>query len=102
MRKALLTVTLIAFSVLTGMALWNHGFWGIIEPHFKSTAAAQVFVDLVIALSLFLCWMWRDARTTGRNPWPWLALILATGSIGALLYLICAPANKRNSPSMMS
>ena len=102
MKKILLTITLIAFSALTAIALWTHGFWGIIEPQFKSTAAAQVFVDLVIALSLLLFWMWRDARATGRNPWPWLALTLATGSIGALLYLICMRENKRNSSSMMS
>ena len=102
MKRKLLTITLTAFSILTAIALWQHGFWGIIEPHFKSTAAAQVFADLVIALSLFLFWMWRDARATGRNPWLWLALTLATGSIGALLYLICTPANQRNSSSMMS
>ena len=102
MKRILLTITLIAFSALTATALWHHGYWGIFEPQLKTTAGAQVLADLVIALSLFLCWMWRDARTTRRNPWPWLAFILATGSIGALLYLICAPANRRNPPSIMS
>ncbi len=96
MKRILLSITLIVFSILTAIALWQHGYWGIFAPHFKSTAAAQVFADLVIALSLFLCWMWRDARSTGRNPWPWLALTLATGSIGALLYLLCVPAHKHD------
>ena len=96
MKRTLLTITLIAFSILTATALWHHGYWGIIEPNFKSFGAAQVFADLVIALSLLLIWMWRDARTTGRNPWLWLALTLANGSIGALIYLLCAPANNRS------
>ena len=96
MKRTLLTITLIAFLILTAIALWHHGYWGIIEPSFKSFGAAQVFADLVIALSLLLIWMWRDARTTGRNPWLWLALTLANGSIGALIYLLCAPANNRS------
>jgi MFS superfamily sulfate permease-like transporter len=88
MPRLALLITLTAFSALTALALLQHGYWGIVAPHFRSLGGAQVFVDLVIALSLFLVWMWRDARASGRNPWPWLALTLATGSIGALLYLL--------------
>ena len=43
---------------------------------------------LVIALGLFLVWMWRDAKAAGRNPWPWLVLTLVAGSIGPLIYLL--------------
>ncbi|MCG8337674.1 MAG: DUF2834 domain-containing protein [Proteobacteria bacterium] len=88
MKRALLVVTLIAFSALTAVALWHHGVWGIIEPLFRTFGAAQVFADLVIALGLFLVWMWRDATSNGRNPWPWLLLTLASGSFGPLIYLI--------------
>jgi Terpene cyclase DEP1 len=88
MQRTVLTLTLIAFGALSAIALWQHGWWGIIEPHFQTFGAAQVFADLVIALSLFLVWMWRDARANGRNPWPWLLLTLVSGSIGALLYLL--------------
>jgi len=88
MQRIILIVTLIAFSALTAMALWRHGYWGIIEPHLQSFGGAQVFADLVIALALFMVWMWRDARATGRNPWPWIALTLTTGSIGPLIYLL--------------
>lgn len=88
MQRTILIITLSAFLTFTALALWYHGYWGILEPHFQSFGAAQVFVDLVIALSLFLVWMWRDARAAGRNPWPWVVLTLTTGSIGPMIYLL--------------
>jgi hypothetical protein len=86
--KTLLLAVLAAFSVLTALAVWTHGLWGIFEPLLTTLAGAQVLVDLVIALGLFLVWMWRDARRLNRNPWPWLLLTLAAGSFGPLLYLL--------------
>lgn len=86
--KITLLCILAAFAVLTGLALWHHGYWGILEPHFRSFGAAQVLADLVIALGLFLVWMWRDAKQSGRNPWPWLLVTLVAGSFGPLLYLL--------------
>lgn len=86
--KITLLCILAAFTVLTGLALWHHGYWGILEPHFRSFGAAQVLADLVIALGLFLVWMWRDAKQSGRNPWPWLLVTLVAGSFGPLLYLL--------------
>ncbi|MBM3761807.1 MAG: DUF2834 domain-containing protein [Acidobacteria bacterium] len=88
MPKSILILILIPFSVLTGLALRDHGVWGIIEPHFKSYGAGQVFADLCIALTLMLVQIWRDAKQTGRNFWLWLAVTLATGSFGPLLYLL--------------
>ena len=95
MQKVILSFVLAAFTVLTALALWFHGYWGIVAPHFQSLGAAQVLVDLVIALGLFLAWMWRDAQASGRNPWPWLVLTLAAGSFGPLLYLL----TRRATPS---
>ncbi|MBI9086137.1 MAG: hypothetical protein JEZ11_21235 [Desulfobacterales bacterium] len=93
-QRILLLITLIAFLALTGIALWHHGYWGIVEPHFQSFGAAQVLADLVIALSLFLVWLWRDARTSGRNPWPWILVTFATGSIGPMIYLLIYKTGK--------
>jgi len=94
MQRIFLLITLIAFSALTAVALWQHGYWGIIEPHFKSFGAAQVLADLTIALSLFMVWMWRDAKATGRNPWPWIVLTLVAGSISPLIYLLSRKTTK--------
>ncbi len=83
----LITVT-VAFGVLSAIAVADVGYFGIIEPHFKSWGAAQVFWDLVIVLVLAVIWMVNDARGRGLNPWPYVVLTFAAGSFGPLLYLI--------------
>lgn len=88
MTRTLIVLVLVAFGGLTAVALQQHGLWGIIAPHFRSTGPGQVFADLVIALTLVMVWMVRDARRLGRNPWPWVAGTLLTGSFGPLLYLL--------------
>lgn len=89
MQRALLIIVLIAFSALTAVAVIEHGGpIGIFEHAFANSAGMQLFFDLVIALTLFLVWMWNDARATGRNPWPWLVITLSIGSFGPLLYLL--------------
>lgn len=65
----------------------EHGYWGVIEHQFQTFASAQVFTDLVIALALFLIWLWQDCVKHQRNPWPWVALTFTTGSFGPLAYL---------------
>lgn len=92
MQRILLIVILAAFFALTAVAVWHHGASGILELALGSFAGAQLLVDLVIALSLFLVWMWQDAHATGRNPWPWIVLTLVAGSFGPLLYLISRKA----------
>lgn len=47
-----------------------------------------MLADLVIALVLVMGWMWRDAKASGRGIWPWIAITLAFGSFGPLLYLL--------------
>lgn len=88
MKRSILLLTLASFGTLTAVALARHGYWGIIAPHFQSFGAGQVFADLVIALTLAMVWMWRDAAMHGRNPWPWVAFTLIAGSFGPLLYLL--------------
>ena len=83
-----LEVILLAFSAFTGYALYQHGYIGLFEQALLNAATIQVFLDLTIALSLVLLWMWQDARKHGIAPLPYVALTLSLGSIGPLLYLI--------------
>ena len=52
MQRLLVLLVLAGFGALTAVALWQHGYWGIFEPHLKSFGGAKVSVDLVIALTL--------------------------------------------------
>jgi hypothetical protein len=88
MQRSLLTITLLLFGALSATAVWQHGYWGILSPHFQSFAGAQVLADLVIALVLVMVWMWHDAKATGRKVWPWILLTLVAGSFGPLIYLL--------------
>ena len=99
MPRVLNIVTLVLFGVLSAAALWRHGYWGIVAPHFQSLGAAQVFADLVIALVLVMTWMWRDARAAGRNPWPWIVATLTLGSFGPLVYLLARRPRTAARPS---
>lgn len=96
MKPVILGITLVAFSILTAAALWQHGYWGIVAPHFQNLGAGQVFADLVIALTLAVIWMWRDARTSGRSSWPWLVITVTFGSVGPLFDLL---AGQRDTSS---
>lgn len=88
MQRLVLILTLIGFAALSTVALWQYGYVAIFTMPLQTSAGTQVFVDLVIALTLFLVWMWRDAKMTGRNPWPWTIITLTLGSFGPLLYLL--------------
>lgn len=92
MVRPLLIVMLLALGALTAMALAHHGYIGIFTQQFQTWAGMQVLADLVIALTLVMMWMWRDARATGRNVWPWFFATLALGSFGPLLYLLTRKA----------
>ncbi len=87
-RVLLLILVLTVFSALTGVALSQVGYLGILLPHFQSWGAGQVLADLTILASLSCIWMVGDARRRGRTAWPYLVLTLVAGSFGPLAYLL--------------
>jgi hypothetical protein len=101
MQRTLLLITLVLFGALSAVAVWQHGFAGILASPFQSLAASQIFADLVVSLSLVMVWLWRDAKATGRKAWPWIAATLVFGSFGPLVYLLTgkAGAKKRDQES---
>jgi hypothetical protein len=89
MRKTtVLALVLAAFTVLSFHAVAVHGYVGFFEALLSSAAGITVFVDLVIALSMVLFWMFGDARERALPFWPYALLTLALGSVGPLSYLI--------------
>ncbi|MCE9650439.1 MAG: DUF2834 domain-containing protein [Parvibaculum sp.] len=86
-RLIALAAVIAAFGALSTVALMDVGYFGIIEPHFQSWGAAQVFFDLVIVCLLACIWMVNDARERGLAVWPFIALTLVAGSFGPLAYL---------------
>ena len=86
-RLTALVLTLLAFGVYSTFVVVQHGYFGFIELALAEPWGGQMFLDLVIALALFMTWMIRDARERSITAWPFVVVTLALGSIGALLYL---------------
>ncbi|HQL00936.1 MAG TPA: hypothetical protein PK090_09185 [Smithellaceae bacterium] len=97
MKRALIIVTLLAFTILTVIAVINDGLTGIFGSIFSSWGSLQIFADLVIALVLVIIWMWHDAKVSGRNPWGWIIATLAIGVFSPLVYLLVYKTKSKNN-----
>jgi len=97
-RILILGGVICAFGALTYAALADVGYLGILEPHFRSWGAGQVFADLVIALLLANIWIVADGRNRGINPWPFVVLTLVAGSFGPLAYLVVRETKAAGTP----
>ena len=83
-----MSLVLVDFLGLTGYAAYHYGFVGFYQAILANAATVTVFCDLVIALSIILVWIVRDARRRGMSPFLYVVLTLALGSVGPLMYLI--------------
>ena len=88
-RNALILAVILAdFVALSLWAVSKVGYIGLFQFQLTSPAGIQVIVDLVLALSLVMLWMVRDARERGAAVLPFVVLTLTLGSIGPLSYLL--------------
>lgn len=71
------------YAVVAGGLSGLMGFLGNLGPW-----GTLAVVDLLIALTVALAFIWQDARSRAVNPLPYVALTLLTGSIGVLVYLV--------------
>jgi hypothetical protein len=94
-RMILPLIVLIPFSLFTIYALQVHGLVELFTIHFTTVAGTQIFIDLVIACCFGATWVVIDARKRGINPWPYIALVPFTGSIGLLIYLLARARTTR-------
>ena len=83
-----LSLVLADFLALTAYAIYEHGYMGFFDVLTGDAVGMQIFADLLIALTMVLVWMWRDAQRRGIAVVPYVLLTLTLGSIGPLVYLI--------------
>ncbi|MBL8626544.1 MAG: DUF2834 domain-containing protein [Myxococcales bacterium] len=88
MKTLLLVVLFLAFTIPSTLLVIDDGYLGFVRLAAREPWALQMLVDLVIACSVFVGWMWRDAPARGIRRWPYLVAIATVGSIGVLAYLI--------------
>lgn len=96
MAKLLLIVVTLTFGAFSAWVMLEHGYLGIWRAGFINSATLQILDDLIIACSLASLWMIRDARQSGRNPWPYVVITLTGGSFGPLLYLLVGEFTKQD------
>jgi hypothetical protein len=96
-RLISLLVVVVCFGVLSILAMMDVGYFGILEPHFRSWGGAQVGTDLVILAILACIWMGNDARERGLPAWPFIVVTLVAGSFGPLLYLVARELRSKAS-----
>ena len=92
MTKFILGLVLLDFLALSTWAVSVHGYAGFFEALGANAATITAGTDLVIALGLITVWMWRDAKTSGRNVLPYMGLTALLGSVGPLAYLLLSPS----------
>ncbi len=96
----ILGIVISAFTLITGLALADVGYFGIFEPHFQSWGGAQVFTYLLILALLSCFWMKKDSHTSGLSAWPFIGLTFVADSFGILLYLFVRARKSGNEAIM--
>ncbi len=81
---AMLSAAFFAYSLWPILTLGPLGFW---PEHVSDPWSVQIWFDLLCSIGVGWALLAPRARTAGMTSWPWLALIVATGSIGLLAML---------------
>ena len=71
--------------------LWvvaGHGYFGFLTLAGREPWAMQLLIDLVLACSFGVAWLFADARKRGIARWPFVVTTLFLGSVGLLGYLV--------------
>lgn len=74
-----------AWSLSAVVAEGPGGFW---PEHIGTAWEVQIWMDLLLMAGAGWWLAQPRLRATGSSPWPWLVLVLATGSIGMLCLLL--------------
>lgn len=88
LRKTLLWIVLVSFSVFSTWVMWDIGYLGIWQAGIVSNGSLQILLDLGIACLIICSWIIGDARARGVNPVPWVIATFSIGTIAPLAYLL--------------
>jgi hypothetical protein len=86
-RSLLALAVLVPFFAFTVWVVGQSGLTGIF-PVLRAPWGAQVFLDLVISMTVASTVVARDARARGLRAWPWYLAMATLGSIGLLGYFV--------------
>jgi hypothetical protein len=86
-RFFFISIVLAAFTAFSLWVIAQQGYTGFLRLAWEEPWGMQIFLDLVIALTLVMGWIFRDARERGINALPFLIATIFAGSIGVLAYL---------------
>ena len=88
-------LVVVTYAVVSAVAMYEHGFVAIFAHVLDSSASAQVFLDLCVALFLVGGQMRKDARERGVLVWPFLVALPFLGSVSALAYIALRQIQRR-------
>ncbi|MDA0338461.1 MAG: hypothetical protein O2910_01235 [Proteobacteria bacterium] len=88
-RFVMTLIALVVFTIYTIQVLAGENLLTYIFALRLESWGAQVLIDLVIACSLALTWIWHDVKKQGWGGimfYPFPAMTVGLGSIGLLTY----------------
>jgi len=77
-----------AFTAYTTYVVIQFGYMSVFELSIKTHSTTQVLIDLVIACTLIISWMYRDGKRHQIFVLPYIVVTLFLGTIGPMMYLI--------------
>ena len=77
----------IVFACLSLQAVIIEGAIGFWVEHTRNLWGNQIWFDLLLAGGVAWFFAAKKARSLGLRSWPWLLVIVATGSIGLLAFV---------------
>jgi hypothetical protein len=87
-RSRLALAVLVPFTAFSFWVIERAGPVGFVTLALREPWGAQVFLDLVIAITVASTVVARDARARGLRAWPWYIAMATLGSIGLLGYFV--------------
>ena len=93
-----LSVLLVDFLGLNAYVVYQYGYLGFFEMMLANAATVAIAVDLIIALSLILSWMWRGTPGARHFTAPLRAADVGAGQCRAVGLFIRREASESVRP----